>query len=187
MGLNPSCNLKEGLKGFKNLGDPPFTAVPKNWALMELLEAGTPRGAAEYTTKEVEVYEPGSEADKMSRSGIWMPGMAKDSPTIWIEVHQVSAKAFGWTFRRAWYYWVCSAETHGYGLPEAAAKQLNEEHRLDVRVDGYASGQEVHGEVDSYHVDTPDGLKALVEVLKQNYEIKEALYRKERDARYGPP
>ena len=167
MGLNPSNNLDEGLVGFPNLGDPPFCTTRKNTALIELLEAGLPRGCAVFTTQEKEVYKP---------------GMEQDSETMWIDVHKVTAAAWGWKFFRNWYYWVCSAD-NGCEVPESAARALNLEHSRDVRVDGYSGGKEPDGDVSCYHVDTPRGLKVLVSLLKRLYEEQEAEHEKLRSSR----
>jgi len=73
----------------------------------------------------------------------------------------------GWEFKRAWYYWMCS----GPGIELAAAERLQEDHGTVVRAagdcacrgprfwfDGLACG--------SYHVDSPEGLKALADTIK---------------------
>jgi len=39
----------------------------------------------------------------------------------------------GWTFKRAWYYWMCS----GPGIEVAAAERLHAEHGRTVRVGGH--------------------------------------------------
>jgi hypothetical protein len=72
----------------------------------------------------------------------------------------------GWSFKRAWYYWVAE----GPGLPPEAAERLHGTHGRQVRVEGhcgYPSPLEwAHGfAIGSYHVDTPDGLKALADAL----------------------
>jgi hypothetical protein len=73
-----------------------------------------------------------------------------------------------WTFRRAWYYWIAT----GPGLPPVYANALHETHGRQVRVDGHCgcpSPLEWHKgfAVGQYHVDTPDGLKALADTLKR--------------------
>lgn len=187
MGLNPSCNLDEGLKGFPVLGDPPFRSDARDAALKELMDVGLPRGSTTVTTKEVEVYKEGSKAEQLGRAGIYIPSAAAESETEWVEVHQVKGKAFGWTFFRAWYYWVCEAEDSKTVLPKTVAEKLNAEHRRDVRVTGYAGGQDVDGPVGLYHVDTPVGLAALVAVLQQRHEEREAKRRREFEEKYGVP
>jgi hypothetical protein len=75
-----------------------------------------------------------------------------------------------WTFERAWYYWMASTP-EGMGVPEAEAEGLNQKWRREVRVAGFASGTEVgdwlsnQGTVDSYHIDTPEGLSAFARLL----------------------
>jgi hypothetical protein len=73
----------------------------------------------------------------------------------------------GWMFERAWYYWVCS----GPGLPIEVARRLYASNRHDVRVDGHCACPSPDAwrggfAVGTYHVDSPEGLKALAEQLK---------------------
>lgn len=170
--MNPSCNLAEGLQGFRNLGDPPFTSERKAVALAELLAAGLPRGSSSVTTKEAEVYRPDSEAAELDASGISLPDACARSETMWIETHEVTAKAFGWNFRRAWYYWVCA--TDDCPVPAAVAAELHAHHGQSVRTDGYAGGRVPDGDVASYHVDTPAGFKILVDLLKLAHDRRRA-------------
>ncbi len=84
----------------------------------------------------------------------------------------------GWSFNRAWYYWVAK----GPGIPPAYATELHRRHGKDVRVDGHCacpSPLEWHKgfAVGMYHVDTPAGLKALADVIKNVY----------RQAQWVPP
>lgn len=72
----------------------------------------------------------------------------------------------GWTFKRAWYYWVCS----GPGIPPDDANKLHETHGQQVRVDGHCGCPSPEEwckgfAVGLYHVDTPEGLAALVKTL----------------------
>ncbi|HEC72403.1 MAG: hypothetical protein ACTSW7_01490 [Candidatus Thorarchaeota archaeon] len=168
MGLNPSNNVK---KGFPTLGDPPFPTECKDKAVKELIAAGFPRGSWSLTTEEIEIYEPGSEADQLARSGIHIPSIAKESPTIWTSVHKVIAELYGWKFSRAWYYWRASAKYKEHFIPEVIAHEFNETFFTEARVEGFAGGKKVSGPVDSYHIDTPNGFKALIELLKQQDEI----------------
>lgn len=70
-----------------------------------------------------------------------------------------------WSFERGWYYWIAQ----GPGIPYDLAKELNDQFGQDVRIDGYAGGQdiEVTGgfSVGVYHVDTAEGLEALRKTL----------------------
>lgn len=88
------------------------------------------------------------------------------------EVPTMAMGEFGlWGFRRAWYYWIAE----GPGLPAIVADRLHETHGRAVRVDGHC-GCPSPGEwfkgfgVGLYHVDTPDGLKALVDALRTVYD-----------------
>ena len=183
--LNPSCNLDGGRVGFPNLGDPPFSGESKNRAMAELVEAGVPRGAATFTTREVEVYKPDSEAAKLGRCGITSPDACARSETMWTEVHTVTAEAYGWQFRRNWYYWVCSTKREPVSLPEAST--LFAEHGQEVRTDGSCACPSPSRDVYDYHVDTPVGLKALVAVLRREHACREAEHRAEMERRYGKP
>jgi hypothetical protein len=73
----------------------------------------------------------------------------------------------GWSFRRAWYYWVAE----GPGIPVEAAEKLHATHGKEVRVAGHCgcpSPREWFGGfgVGSYHVDTQEGLNALAATLR---------------------
>jgi len=80
----------------------------------------------------------------------------------------------GWEFRRAWYYWVAKSHS-GTLLLFKYADPLHEKHGKDVRVSGYCGGiapREWYKfpfciGVDSYHVDSVIGLKALADAIKQ--------------------
>jgi hypothetical protein len=169
--MNPSCNLVEGV-GFQSFGDPSFTSDWKAIALAELLAAGLPRGSSIVTTKEVEVYKPDSEAATLAACGIILPDACARSETMWIETHEVTAKAYGWHFRRAWYYWVCA--TDDCPVPAAVATELHVQHGRSVRTYGYAGGRAPDGEIYSYHVDTPAGFKILVDLLKLEHDKRRA-------------
>lgn len=74
----------------------------------------------------------------------------------------------GWTFKRAWYYWMAE----GPGIPIQYAMPLHEAHGTSVRVEGhcgcpspleYCKGFPVT----SYHIDNQDGLNALAEVIRR--------------------
>lgn len=74
----------------------------------------------------------------------------------------------GWLFERAWYYWVA----RGPGVPPQFADKLHESHGKSVRVDGHCGCPSplewCKGfAVSQYHVDTPDGLAALAETLRE--------------------
>lgn len=84
---------------------------------------------------------------------------------------EVPSNAMGelsmWGFTRAWYYWVAK----GPGIPVEIAEKLHATHGTQVRVAGHCgcpSPREWYKGfgVGSYHVDTPEGLKALADVIK---------------------
>lgn len=73
----------------------------------------------------------------------------------------------GWTFRRAWYYWIAS----GPILSNEYAMPLHESHGKSVRVSGHCgcpSPEEWCGDrgVGLYHVDNQEGLKALADTIR---------------------
>jgi hypothetical protein len=82
------------------------------------------------------------------------------------------------TFKRLWYYWVVKGK-----VPMAAAKEMyaNPNGVKDVRVAGHCGcpppeewarndkyeKDPVNGFVDSYHIDTQEGLNMFVQVLRK--------------------
>lgn len=73
----------------------------------------------------------------------------------------------GWTFKRAWYYWVCD----GPGIEVNAAEDLHAKHGSTVRVAGHCgcpSPREWFKGLacGSYHVDDAKGLKALADTIR---------------------
>ena len=88
---------------------------------------------------------------------------------------EVPAQTFGllsmWSFERAWYYW----RANGPGLPVEVAEQLHATHGKVCRVDGHcgcpAPREWFKGfGVGSYHVDSPEGLKALADAIRSVYD-----------------
>jgi len=72
----------------------------------------------------------------------------------------------GWEFKRAWYYWMAE----GPGIEVAAAEALHATHGNAVRVNGHCGcpspTEQFKGlAVGRYHVDTPEGLKALADTI----------------------
>jgi len=72
-----------------------------------------------------------------------------------------------WSFRRAWYYWVAE----GPGIPPDIAEKFHQTWGGEVRTAGFAGGisplKWCEGfAVDSYHIDSQDGLNAFVALLK---------------------
>ncbi len=163
MGLCPSNDVSGG---FPTLGDPPFGEAEHDLALAEL--AGLPRGSTIVTSREREVLKRGSERYKLAQVGITVGGLKKNvDDTEWVKLYTVEASAWGWRFHRAWYYWIAVAENQRYFVPADTAMVLHERWGSVVRTDGFAGGKVPDGPVDSYHIDTPDGLAALIEVLKE--------------------
>lgn len=76
-----------------------------------------------------------------------------------------------WDFDRAWYYWCAK----GPGLPPDVADRLHESHGTVCRVAGHCgcpSPREWYKgfAVPDYHVDTPEGLKALADAIRSVYD-----------------
>ena len=79
----------------------------------------------------------------------------------------------GWTFKRAWYYWVAS----GPPIPFEIADRLHDAHGKEVRVSGhcgcpsprewYERGPIPEIGVPLYHVDSQQGLNALAVVIER--------------------
>ena len=79
--------------------------------------------------------------------------------------YSVIGRHRGWTFTRAWYYWVCRADP-GKALPSKSAKTLSDRYHKEIWIDGHCGCPEFdetqHGPaVGLYHVDTVEGLRAL--------------------------
>ena len=88
---------------------------------------------------------------------------------------EVPSCAFGslsmWTFERRWYYW----SANGPGLPVEVAEKLHAAHGSKVRVDGHCGCPSPREwfkgfGVGSYHIDSPEGLKALAEAILSVYD-----------------
>lgn len=185
MAINPSCNLADGLKGFHNLGDPPFILHRKDEALADLQKAGFPRGSWFVTQREVSRYREDSEAAQLARVGIMIPQISRQSPREWVTVYDVAAKLFGWKFSRAWYYWIAEVqyENAEYGIPVGLAEDFHSVYGKEVRVAGHCgcpSPKEWYKGKPCicYHVDTPRGFEALVQLLKRRYDDVEAEHEK---------
>lgn len=83
----------------------------------------------------------------------------------------VAGTLHGWTFKRAWRYWIAT----GPGIPCHDATHLHHWLGTEVRVDGHAgcpSPREwFHGlAVGAYHVDTQRGLNALATTIRRVVE-----------------
>lgn len=73
----------------------------------------------------------------------------------------------GWSFKRAWYYWMCS----GPGIQVDAAQSLHKLHGTSVRVDGDCSCPSPRERYEGlacghYHVDDQEGLCALADTIR---------------------
>lgn len=82
----------------------------------------------------------------------------------------------GWTFERAWYYWIAK----GPGIELEAAERLHKSHGRSVRVDGHCgcpSPREWFKGLacGHYHVDDQEGLNALAETINQIVESSQDL------------
>jgi hypothetical protein len=162
MGLNPSCNNVQG-KGLPVLGDPPFSAEAAETAKTELSMAIQD---ALFDVKEEtrRVFKKGSKGDRMGRMGISAPYDGMNDDIEEVTLYRIEARALGWRFYRAWYYWSCSTDQRP--IPEVAARAMNDEWGQQIRVDGFAGGTSVDGPVSSYHVDTLAGLLRLVKEIQ---------------------
>jgi len=83
---------------------------------------------------------------------------------------------YGWKFTRAWLYWCAE----GPGLDFDLATQLHETHGREVRVAGHCgcpSPLEWYKgmAVPNYHIDSPEGLKALADAIRGQVARSEAL------------
>ena len=84
----------------------------------------------------------------------------------------------GWTFKRAWYYWVARAGD-GTILPFEIADRLHEQHGQEVRVSGHCccpAPREWYSKpwyfgVPLYHVDSQEGLNALAEAIRLSTQV----------------
>jgi hypothetical protein len=73
----------------------------------------------------------------------------------------------GWSFKRAWIYWIAK----GPGIEVEAAERLHAKHGKTVRVDGHCGAPSPRKwfrglACGHYHVDSPEGLKALADTIK---------------------
>lgn len=77
-------------------------------------------------------------------------------------------KDTGWVFERAWYYY----RAHGPGIAVEDAEKLHEKFGQEVRVDGHCGCPSPREwfkgfACGSYHIDSSEGLKALVGLIKE--------------------
>ena len=76
----------------------------------------------------------------------------------------------GWKFERAWYQWGATSDK---GIVLDIANKMNEEWAETIRVVGCSGGTDPkgwlndHGCIDSYHIDTQEGLNHFAGVLER--------------------
>ena len=166
MALNPSCNNVAGNgEAFPVLGDGPFKKDQLETAKSELTSV-LPEAEFDIKSEVQQHYKEGSLPYKQAMAG--MRGFCKVKPEDIedVEVYTMEAKALGWNFHRAWYYWSCHVD-NGKKIPTKIAKTFNETWGEQVRVNGYAGGTDVKRPVDGYHIDTAAGLQAFVDMLRK--------------------
>lgn len=104
--------------------------------------------------------------------------------------YSIISKIGDWTLTRAWYYWMASCE--GDGLPLDIAAKMHEKKYPDemfddenpvriygnaIRVVGHcgcphpSEWTNIKGCINSYHIDTQEGLNELVRTLKKHINI----------------
>lgn len=113
-------------------------------------------GKQDDDTPEFELHAAGIEAVKL-------PEACRYGEPKTIIIGQLA----GWSFKRAWYYWVAE----GPGIEVVTAEQLHAEHGSDVRVDGHCAAPSPREwfkglSCGHYHVDTHRGLRALADAIK---------------------
>jgi hypothetical protein len=82
----------------------------------------------------------------------------------------------GWTFERAWYYWIARWEPPAaVTLTMKQAIRLHQKHGADIRVDGHCGCPEPNewwpenGTPNLYHIDTQEGLIAFAKTIGLEY------------------
>lgn len=101
---------------------------------------------------------------ELRHAGVNVVEHAEVPPHTEVRYH-VSGKLHGWTFRRAWMYWVAE----GGPLSLAAAERLYADPcgKDDVRVGGHCGCPAPTGAVDCYHVDSVLGLRLLADMIRE--------------------
>jgi hypothetical protein len=91
----------------------------------------------------------------------------------------VAGQVGAFTFRRAWVYWIVNgtmSKAHAHAINTAERPPTERESRYSggeqtwgdvIRVDGFAGGRDVTGPVDSWHIDTEDGLAYFAVRLRE--------------------
>lgn len=167
MGLKPSCNDVDG-KGLPVLGDPPFECDLAEVAREEIRSV-IPEADLKFGGEvgEREQFRAGTKGWTMGRAGVSMYYEGQEADIEVVATEEVEAEAYGWKFRRLWYYWACRADKEEHALPKERAVVLNAEWGRQVRFDGFAGGKHVDGPGGHYHVDTLAGLRALVDAIRE--------------------
>jgi hypothetical protein len=160
---------RHGDNTFRVVGDAPFEGRFLQEVVGELHSAGLPRGAIRVTMREVESRKRGTCIEQMARCGIVVPSAVVQAPMEWVEAFDVTAQAYGWKLDRRWYYWECNAKYPRFAIPIDAALRLHAELGTQARANGDCACREPTDAVDTYHVDTPEGLQALVSILKRRF------------------
>lgn len=130
--------------------------------LGELVDAGFPATIRrEEGKRERGVYEIQHSLESLRLSN----GCFPEVPTGLIGIYN------GWVFERCWYYYACK----GSGIPPDIAEEFHKTWGRQVRVEGHCGCPSplewCQGfSVGSYHIDTPGGLKAFVELLDKVYK-----------------
>jgi hypothetical protein len=154
-----------------NYGDPPHLIEHALQAFEELERAGVPTGDISFVPSATEVYDPEHPATKVLKTGVWIRGAMDGVPKVKQWRARVEGKVGAWTIARRWYYWSAS----GGLIPWHEAMALNDHWYDQVRIDGYGGGlrhpEAFYGRakqgVESYHIDTQEGLDAFVHLIKQ--------------------
>ena len=125
MSMNPSCNNVQG-ELLPRLGDQPFSAEALEIAKAEIL------GVLSEAKLDIQVstrkeFKKGSQGYQLARMGVsvYYEGQERDLEEV--RVYGLKAKCHGWSFYRAWYYWICTTENQP--IDKAAATELNKEWR----------------------------------------------------------
>ena len=115
---------------------------------------------------EAELYRAGINAEKHN----WLRTGSGEVKT------SVIGTLHGWSFTRAWYYWVCE----GPGIEGDIAEKLFNSHGKTVRTGGYYAYSNPRDYYKGsacglYHVDDDEGLKALTDTIKFIYNKSKIL------------
>lgn len=90
----------------------------------------------------------------------------------------IGGKLGPFTFRRAWVYWcVSGAMSHEHAIAIDSTPMESEQGTKYsggsrtwgdvIRADGFAGGRRPDGPVETWHIDTPDGLKFFADKVRE--------------------